>query len=150
MSDYSLVAVDHQPDFDNISLVPVEHDPFSADGVTPQAQSQQAQPQPAQPQPQQSAAVVSRLYVGRPANNPQASEVDETWNPNAENKDVPNQSPASTQDRAAYDWSRFNQPFGELKPATFAHPANRESRGRWIDVSRHEALHRERLGEASR
>jgi hypothetical protein len=81
VSDYSLVAVDHQPDFDNISLVPVEHDPFSADGVTPQAQSQQAQPQPAQPQPQQSAAVVSRLYVGRPANNPQASEVDESWNP---------------------------------------------------------------------
>lgn len=53
MSDYSLVPVDHQPDFENASLVPVDHDPFSEDGATPQAQSQQAQTQiqPAQAQP---------------------------------------------------------------------------------------------------
>lgn len=31
MADYSLVEVDHQPDFDDVSLVPVDHDPFSAD-----------------------------------------------------------------------------------------------------------------------
>ncbi len=34
MGDYSLVPVEHQPDFENVSLVPVEHDPFSADGLS--------------------------------------------------------------------------------------------------------------------
>lgn len=43
MDDYSLVPVEHQPDFDDVSLVPVDHDPFSDDGVTQQAQSQPAQ-----------------------------------------------------------------------------------------------------------
>ena len=42
MPDYSLVPVDHQPDFDDHSLVPVDHDPFTADGLTQQAQIQQA------------------------------------------------------------------------------------------------------------
>lgn len=55
MVDYSLVPVEHQPDFENVSLVPVDHDPFSADGVTQQAQFQDSQTQPgSQPQPQQS------------------------------------------------------------------------------------------------
>lgn len=55
MDEYSLVPVEHQPDFENIFLVPVDHDPFSADGVTQQAQSQQSQTQQApQTQPQQS------------------------------------------------------------------------------------------------
>ncbi|MCK1387360.1 hypothetical protein [Bradyrhizobium sp. 21] len=54
MADYSLVPVEHQPDFENASLVPVDHDPFSDSGVTqqapsPQAQAQQAQTPPAQP-----------------------------------------------------------------------------------------------------
>ncbi|HEX5242556.1 MAG TPA: hypothetical protein VFW23_04775 [Tepidisphaeraceae bacterium] len=56
MADYSLVPVDYQPDFGNVSLVPVDHDPFGDDGATPQAQSQQTQIQPAQfqtAQPQQ-------------------------------------------------------------------------------------------------
>jgi hypothetical protein len=54
MPDYSLVPVDHQPDFDDHSLVPVDHDPFAADGITQQAQLQQppTPTQPAQPQPQ--------------------------------------------------------------------------------------------------
>ncbi|WP_145987218.1 MULTISPECIES: hypothetical protein [Bradyrhizobium] len=54
MPDYSLVPVDHQPDFDDYSLVPVDHDPFAADGVTQLAQFQQppTPTQPAQPQPQ--------------------------------------------------------------------------------------------------
>lgn len=46
MPDYSLVPVDHQPDFDDYSLVPVDHDPFAADGVIQQALIQQAQAQP--------------------------------------------------------------------------------------------------------
>jgi len=33
MADYSLVPVDHQPDFGGVSLVPVEHDPFDPDGA---------------------------------------------------------------------------------------------------------------------
>jgi hypothetical protein len=38
--------VDHQPDFDDYSLVPVDHDPFTADGPAQQAQIQLAQAQP--------------------------------------------------------------------------------------------------------
>jgi len=54
MADYSLVPVEHQPDFENVALVPVDHDPFSADGVTQQARSPQAHAQQAQTQPAQS------------------------------------------------------------------------------------------------
>lgn len=36
MADFSLVPVDHQPDFSDVSLVPVDHDPFSVDGTTQQ------------------------------------------------------------------------------------------------------------------
>lgn len=56
MSDYSLVPVDHQPDFGDVTLVPVDHDPFADGGPIQQAQTQ-AQPsqaQPAQPQSQSS------------------------------------------------------------------------------------------------
>jgi hypothetical protein len=73
VSDYSLVPVDHQPDFENVSLVPVEHDPFSADGVTQQAQAQQGptQAQPAQPapqgQPQQPAMDPNQPVLNAPA-----------------------------------------------------------------------------------
>jgi hypothetical protein len=46
MPSFSLVPVDHQPDFGDVSFVPVDHDPFSADGVTQQAQTQpESQPQ---------------------------------------------------------------------------------------------------------
>jgi hypothetical protein len=51
MPDYSLVPVDHQPDFDDHSLVPVDYDPFAADGLTQQAQIQLAQAQPQQQPP---------------------------------------------------------------------------------------------------
>jgi len=51
MPDFSLVPVDHQPDFDDYSLVPVDHNPFAADGLTQQAQIQLAQAQPQQPPP---------------------------------------------------------------------------------------------------
>jgi hypothetical protein len=54
MSDFSLVPVDHQPDFDNVSLVPVDHDPFGDSDTIQQAPVQlaQTQTQPAQPEPQ--------------------------------------------------------------------------------------------------
>ena len=51
MPDYSLVPVDHQPDFYDASLVPVDHDPFSDEGVVQQAQAQQGQLQPTRPEP---------------------------------------------------------------------------------------------------
>jgi hypothetical protein len=64
MPDFSLVPVDHQPDFSDVSLVPVDHDPFGADGAT-----QQAQIQPAQPEnpPQPPATGVGQPGVGPPA-----------------------------------------------------------------------------------
>ena len=49
MPDFSLVPVDHQPDFADFSLIPVDHDPFSTDGA---AQPVQTQPTPESP-PQQ-------------------------------------------------------------------------------------------------
>jgi hypothetical protein len=56
MADFSLVPVEHQPDFSDASLVPVDHDPFADDGATQQAQTQiraaPTQTQPAQAQPQ--------------------------------------------------------------------------------------------------
>jgi hypothetical protein len=75
MPDFSLVPVDHQPDFEDVSLVPVDHNPFSADGVSPLAQAQPArtQSQPAQPQPesppQQPATGVGQPNVNAPANS---------------------------------------------------------------------------------
>jgi hypothetical protein len=51
MPDYSLVPVDHQPDFSDYSIVPVDYDPFAADGIAQQAQIQLAQAQPQQQPP---------------------------------------------------------------------------------------------------
>jgi hypothetical protein len=33
MADFSLVPVDHQPDFGDVSFVPVDHDPFAPSGA---------------------------------------------------------------------------------------------------------------------
>ena len=63
MPDYSLVPVNHQPDFDDYSLIPVDHDPFGADGATQQAQVQLAQAQPQQ----QPAAGVGQPDADAPA-----------------------------------------------------------------------------------
>ena len=66
MPDYSLVPVDHQPDFDDYSLVPVDHDPFAADGAIQQwIQQAQAQLQ-GQPQ-QQPPAGAGQPDAGAPA-----------------------------------------------------------------------------------
>jgi hypothetical protein len=64
MDDYSLVPVEHQPDFENASLVPVDHDPFGADGITQQAQF----PQP-QTQAQQAPQTQPQAGVGQPPVN---------------------------------------------------------------------------------
>src|SRR4051794_35203921 len=73
MPDYSLLPVDHQPDFDGHSLVPVDHDPFAADGLAQQAQIQPAQAQPQQQQ--QPATGAGQPGVNGPAagNSPSGS-----------------------------------------------------------------------------
>jgi hypothetical protein len=70
MSDYSLVPVDHQPDFNDCSLVPVDYDPHAADGVAQQAQIQQAQAQPQGPLQQQPATGAGQPDAGAPAATP--------------------------------------------------------------------------------
>jgi hypothetical protein len=95
MDDVSLVPVEYQPDFESVSLVPVDHDPFSADGVAQPAPSQQAQSEPTQPPPPQPATGVQRLYVGPARKIVQTSEEGESWNPDDESGD------ASGPDRSA-------------------------------------------------
>src|SRR6266700_2010324 len=91
MSVFSLVPVNHQPDFGDVSFVPVDHDPFSADGAIQRAGTQpESQPQPL-------ATGGDLPDVGAPAIDAQATEFD----------------------KPTVDWSRYNQPFGELKAATY-------------------------------
>ncbi|QPF93763.1 HNH endonuclease signature motif containing protein [Bradyrhizobium commune] len=122
MADYSLVPVEHQPDFENASLVPVDHDPFSADGVTQHVPAQTAQSQPAQSPLQQPATGVQRLYVGPAAKITQTSEEGESWDPESEANDTSTSNrptqPTPPQDKPPPDLSHFT-PLGELKPATF-------------------------------
>ncbi len=122
MGDYSLVQVEHQPDFENVALVPVDHDPFSDDGVAQQPPGPQAQEQLAQPPPQQPATGVQRLYVGPAAKVTQPSEEGESWDPESEANDTSAAvRPAATiapQNKLPPDLSHFI-PLGELKPATF-------------------------------
>ncbi|WP_298243760.1 DUF4951 domain-containing protein [uncultured Bradyrhizobium sp.] len=68
MADYSLVPVEHQPDFENASLVPVDHNPFPEDEPQ-QAQSPQAQSEPALAQSGQ--RVQPQLTQAQPQSQPQ-------------------------------------------------------------------------------
>ena len=61
------MPVDYQPDFDDYSLVPVDYDPFAADGPAQQAQIQQAQAQPQGPPQQQPATGAGQPDAGAPA-----------------------------------------------------------------------------------
>jgi hypothetical protein len=67
MPNYSLVPVDYQPQFDDPSFVPVDHDPFAADGVTQQPQIQLAQAQPPVPPQQPPATGAGQPDAGAPA-----------------------------------------------------------------------------------
>jgi len=75
MVDYSLVPVDHQPDFSDVSLVPVDHDPFGADSGVQEAQAQPAQPQPESP-PQQPAMGAVQLNAGGPSDRSKSALAD--------------------------------------------------------------------------
>ena len=110
MPDFSLVPVDHQPDFSDVSLVPVDHDPFSADGVTQQVQAQPAQAQPAPIRTPATGA--TQPDVGAPANNVQAPQSGESWNPESDQPTTLSAAPMLPPNRVAFT------PFGELKPAT--------------------------------
>jgi hypothetical protein len=67
MPDYTLMPVDHQPDFDDHSLIPVDYDPFAADGLAQRAQIQQAQAQPQGPPQQQPPTGAGQPDAGAPA-----------------------------------------------------------------------------------
>lgn len=74
MDDFSLVPVEHRPDFEDVSLVPVDHDPFGVDGVPRQVQAQQApqvqaQAPLAQTQPQQLATTIWQPNIGGPSSD---------------------------------------------------------------------------------
>ena len=108
MASYSLVPVDHQPEFDDgYSLVPVDYDPFAddshagGDGVT-QAQAD-GLPQPGSPQPP--------TYPAQPPQPPPGQARLSPVSPSFP-ADAP---PAASQ----IDWSHYNQPFGQLKAATY-------------------------------
>jgi hypothetical protein len=58
--------VDYQPDFDDHSLVPVDHDPFAAEGLAQQWRIQQAQAQPQGPLQQQPATGAGQPDAGAP------------------------------------------------------------------------------------
>jgi hypothetical protein len=111
MPDFSLVPVDHQPDFSDVSLIPVDHDPFSADGANQQVQAQPGQTQPAQIQTPATGFI--QPGVGAPANNAQVPESGESWNPDSDQPTTPSATPILSPDQAAL------KPFGELKPATY-------------------------------
>lgn len=120
MPDYSLVPVDYQPDFFDFSLVPVDYDPF-ADGITSQAG---VQPENS-PQPLANGA--SQRNVRTPVNNAQATDSGESWDSDTPSSGVqdrsaasnPSAAPTPSSDKSTFDWSRYNQPFGELMPATY-------------------------------
>ena len=127
MPDFSLVPVDHQPDFSDFSLIPVDYDPFSADGAIQQARTRQAQAQP-ESQPQSLANGASQPNVGALTNNAEAAASGESYDPNADSvSGVPGSSQPynptaasmSSSDKPTVDWSRYNQPSGELKAATY-------------------------------
>jgi hypothetical protein len=112
MPDFFLVPVDHQPDFSDVSLVPVDHDPFSADDLIQQARAQLAS------QPQRLATAAGQPDVGAPANNAQATESGESWDPDSPTG-VPGSGQPYSPSAAPISPSDKRPPFGELKPATY-------------------------------
>jgi hypothetical protein len=120
--DFSLVPVDHQPDFSDVSLIPVDHDPFSADDMIQQARAQ------LESQPQRLATGAGLPNVGAPAIDAQAAASGESYDPDSDSASGvprpdrptnPSAAPMLSPDKSTVDWSRLNQPFGELKPATY-------------------------------
>jgi hypothetical protein len=120
MPDFSLVPVDHQPDFSDVSLVPVDHDPFSADDLI---QRTRVRPES---EPQWLANGAGQPNVSAPANSAQAAESGESWDPDSTNgvpgpgqSYNPSASPIPSSDKPTVDWSQYNQPFDELRSATY-------------------------------
>jgi hypothetical protein len=89
MAEYSLVPVEHQPDFENVSLVPVDHDPFSDSGTLLQAPTQLAQ-----------------MPIQSPQSQPQVQQA-QFWQPQAEpaqpEPPAQPQQPATAADQPAVD-----------------------------------------------
>lgn len=121
MSDFSLVPVDHQPEFGEVSFVPVDHDPFGAGGLIQSAGMQTE----TQPQPPATGATppISVSLRGAPPVAP-----GESYDPDSVATGVAGQAAAQDPTSAAIspageprgDRSAFNRPTGELRAATYA------------------------------
>ena len=109
MADYSLVPVDYQPDFGGYSLVPVDYNPFPGeDDAAAHGGIEVAQAGGASTSPQPPA------YPGQPSQPPPVQPQSAQPQPQpVEAESTP--PPAASQ----FDWSHYNQPVGELKPATY-------------------------------
>ena len=112
MPDFSLVPVDHQPDFSDVSLVPVDHDPFSADDIIQQTRAQ------LESRPQWSATGADPPNAGVPANNVEVAASREPDDPDSTNG-VPGSGQPYNHSAAPIPPSDKRSPFGELKPATY-------------------------------
>jgi hypothetical protein len=120
MPDYSLVPVDHQPDFGDVSLVPVDHDPFSAADTIQRTRAQ------LESQPQQLATGAAPPNAGVPANNVEAAASGESYDPDSASGDIPGPhqpySPSAAPIIPSNDPTavRSHYPtFGELKPTIY-------------------------------
>jgi hypothetical protein len=112
MPDFSLVPVDHQPEFSDVSLVPVDHDPFSADDIIQQTRAQ------LESQPQRLATGAGPPNAGLPANSVEAAASGESYDPDSPNG-VPGSGQPYNPSAAPISPSDRRPPFGELKPATY-------------------------------
>jgi hypothetical protein len=120
MPDYSLVPVDHQPDFGDVSLVPVDHDPFSAADIIQRTRAQM------ESQPQRLATGAAPPNAGVPANNVEAVASGESYDADSASGDIPGPhqpySPSAAPIIPSNDPTavRSHYPtFGELKPAIY-------------------------------
>ena len=149
MSEFSLVPVEHQPEFGDVSFIPVDHDPFSLDDLS-QAAGTQAQSQP-QPRPTGAVAPNVSASIAPPARPSVPYDQDSVDNGVAGQIAAQNSTSAAISPPSGSngDWSTYNRPTGELKTGeVHAHATHWLSRSRRADSAWHAALHRQRSGLA--
>ncbi len=121
MSDFSLVPVDHQPEFGDVTFIPVDHDPFGPEDMS-QADRRQPEGQLQSQTTDATAPAVSASAVDAPA-----AQSGEMFDPDSTEDRVAGQAavanrtsePISDRSRPNVDWSAYNRPTGELRAATF-------------------------------
>ena len=119
MSEFSLVPVEHQPEFGDVSFIPVDHDPFSLDDLS-QAAGTQAQSQP-QPRPTGAGAPNVSASIAPPARPSVPYDQDSVDNGVAGQIAAQNSTSAAISPPSGSngDWSTYNRPTGELKTAKY-------------------------------